>query len=130
MKILTLRTDSPEAELGIYEDHSLQHQITWMAHVKLTKTLHNKIKKELVYANLSLEELEGLVFYEGPGSFTGLRIGASVVNALAYSLEIPVVGVSGKDWTTKGIKKLLTGKGQKIALPNYGSPAKTTISRK
>lgn len=50
---------------------------------------------ELILASgLSLEDMDLLVWNAGPGSFTGLRIGASVIQALAYSLNIPVLSLS------------------------------------
>jgi tRNA threonylcarbamoyl adenosine modification protein YeaZ len=39
-------------------------------------------------------KLEGVIVCLGPGSFTGIRIGLSVANAFAWSLNIPIVGVS------------------------------------
>lgn len=40
--------------------------------------------------NLELKDLEGIEVNTGPGSFTGLRVGATVANALSFALKIPV----------------------------------------
>lgn len=40
--------------------------------------------------------LEGIEVEEGPGSFTGLRVGSSVAQALGFALNIPVNGKVGK----------------------------------
>ena len=49
-------------------------------------------KHVLHTGSVNWEELEGLEVETGPGSFTGLRVGVSVANALGYSLGIPVNG--------------------------------------
>lgn len=52
------------------------------------------IDEVLKAANCQLNELDGLIFGQGPGSFTGVRIGVGVVQGLAFSAQLPVVGVS------------------------------------
>lgn len=42
--------------------------------------------------NLEYKDLKGIEVEVGPGSYTGLKVGVSVANALGYSLNIPVNG--------------------------------------
>jgi tRNA threonylcarbamoyladenosine biosynthesis protein TsaB len=52
------------------------------------------IEQVLLEARLSLEQIDLLAWNAGPGSFTGLRIGASVVQALSYSHQLPILALS------------------------------------
>ena len=147
MKILAIRTDKPVAELYVYEGQKKLAETRWQADRQLAETIHTEIKKILdpdkklldessnfngagLLRKLKLSDLEGIVVYKGPGSFTGLRIGMSMANALAYSLKIPIVAKSGKNWLDSGIKSLLAGNDDRIALPEYDRPANTTKPRK
>ncbi|MEI6237744.1 MAG: tRNA (adenosine(37)-N6)-threonylcarbamoyltransferase complex dimerization subunit type 1 TsaB [Candidatus Saccharibacteria bacterium] len=130
MIILTLRTDKPESELAIFDDLTKLIEIKWLANRILADTIHLQIKKLLDDQNLSWQDIKGVVCYRGPGSFTGLRIGLSVANALAYGLQIPIVGKSTANWQILGIKDLLNGNNDKIALPEYGGEIKITKPKK
>jgi tRNA threonylcarbamoyladenosine biosynthesis protein TsaB len=130
VKILALRTDKPQAELYIYEDDKKLAEINWQAHLKLAETLNTKIDEILKESSISYEDLNGVAVYEGPGSFTGLRIGISTANALAYGLGIPIVASAGDNWLEASIESLQNGKNDKIATPEYGAPARTTKPRK
>jgi tRNA threonylcarbamoyladenosine biosynthesis protein TsaB len=130
MLILTIRTDNPTAELGLYDNQQKLAYVTWDAHRQLAETIHNKIKELLATKHKNLEDLQGIVTYKGPGSFTGLRIGLSVANALADSLAIPVVAENGSKWISHGQNLLQQGKSERLALPEYGAPPKTTTQRK
>lgn len=80
------------------------------------------------------KDLEGIGFFAGPGSFTGLRIGASVANTLADGLNIPIVAIKKEDedddWRQKAFEKLKNNENDKIALPFYGRDANITKPRK
>jgi hypothetical protein len=53
-----------------------------------------------------------------------------VANALAYAQNIPVVARQDPGWLEQGIKDLLAGQNDKIALPEYGAPAHITTPKK
>lgn len=55
------------------------------------------ILKLLQTTNYNLQTLKGIEVETGPGSFTGLRVGVSVANALGYALGIPVNGKKTED---------------------------------
>ncbi|MCA9333205.1 tRNA (adenosine(37)-N6)-threonylcarbamoyltransferase complex dimerization subunit type 1 TsaB [Candidatus Saccharibacteria bacterium] len=130
MIILTIRTDKPESEVGLYDDSKQIAYFKWQAHRELAETIHKRIKEILDNNKLSMGDIEGIVVYKGPGSFTGLRIGISVANSLSYSLGPPIVGVSKENWIENGIKAIQSGKNDKSALPEYGAPVFTTKPKK
>ena len=130
VKILAIRTDKPEAELYIYDGEEKLAEIKWKAHRQLAETIHRQIEKILNKSSISLSGINGIVVFKGPGSFTGLRIGHSVANALAYAQNTPIVTRDGEDWFKQGIEDLLAGKNDKIVTPEYGAPAKTTSPRR
>lgn len=129
MLILTIRTDKPEAELGLYNDDVQLAYHTWMAHRELAETIQKQIGKLLESKGKTLNDLGAVIVYQGPGSFTGLRIGISIANALAYGLNIPVVS-EGVDWIETGVSRLISGDKDEVALPEYGSLPNVTEQRK
>ncbi len=130
MIILTIRTDKPEAELGVYDNDKMLAVEKWEAHRTLSDTIFYKLKDLLNNSSKEIGDLEGIVCFKGPGSFTGLRIGLSVGNALSFARSVPIVATNGEGWVQKGTKKLLSGENERVALPEYGAPVHTTKQRK
>lgn len=128
MLILALRTDKPESELELYRDGRQVAQIIWQAHRQLAETIHQKINE--LFQNENIENVDGYVFYKGPGSFTGLRIGASVMDVLAYSYDKPIVGTTGENWLLQGTNALNNGENHKVVSLEYGAPVHITQQRK
>lgn len=59
-----------------------------------TKLLLPMIERLLAQAQCKLAQLDGIVFGQGPGSFTGLRIACSFAKGLAYAYDLPLYPVS------------------------------------
>lgn len=132
MIILSIRTDKPEAEIGLYENAQQIGYKQWQAHRQLAETLHLEIKKLLGKERKSLNELEAIIVYSGPGSFTGLRIGISVANALGYALHIPIAGTGTENWVESGQQLLREAKKLPATpvVPQYGTPVHITTPRR
>jgi tRNA threonylcarbamoyladenosine biosynthesis protein TsaB len=126
MIILTIRTDKPEAELGLFDSKKQLAYETWQAHRQLAETIHQKIEALLTQRHKDWADLEGIVCFKGPGSFTGLRIGLTLANTLSYSLDIPIVGAKGEDWAQTGLARLEHSESDPLALPHYGAPVHIT----
>ncbi len=84
----SLAEDSSSPAMKIVGEITLNLQSTHSE--RLMPSIHNLFEE----ASLKISDLRGIALGLGPGSFTGLRIGASTVKGLAYALKIPVVGVS------------------------------------
>lgn len=128
--ILILKTDSPEAMIALYEVGGCIDTIRWQAHKELSSTLLSKIDELLHANNLQKTDLTGIVVFKGPGSFTGLRIGITVANTLAYALKIPISGSDGQDWITNGLNELTESPKDAVIIPSYGAEAHITQPRK
>jgi tRNA threonylcarbamoyladenosine biosynthesis protein TsaB len=56
--------------------------------------LHVYIKDILTRNNVSMKDLDAIAVSEGPGSYTGLRIGVASAKGLCYALDIPMIAIS------------------------------------
>lgn len=126
MLILSMRTDKPVSEIGLYDDDQQIAYVEWEAHRQLAETIHLKLQDILKGNKAGLSALQGIVIYRGPGSFTGLRIGMSVANALADSLKIPIIATNKKSWQKSGIAKIIKGENEFPVTPEYGGQVLTT----
>ena len=86
MLVITIKTDQPQAELGLFDNSTQLSYIQWPAHRELAETIHTQLFSMLKKAGKQIDQIEAIVCFQGPGSYTGLRIGLSVANALSYSL--------------------------------------------
>jgi tRNA threonylcarbamoyladenosine biosynthesis protein TsaB len=69
-------------------------ELTMQGKLTHSETLLPHIEQVLKMAAVAKEELTGIAVSNGPGSFTGLRIGLAAAKAMSYVLGIPLVGVS------------------------------------
>ena len=84
-------TDNQKTIVGIDINHK-KDNIIKKTNVWTSQVLLPAIEELLVKNDLSLEDLTQIKVKRGPGSFTGIRVGLSVANALGKMLNIPVNG--------------------------------------
>jgi tRNA A37 threonylcarbamoyladenosine modification protein TsaB len=119
--ILALRSDKPEAELYLFDDGKKVAEIKWEAHRELADTILGKIKEILVNNNIADKDITGIIMHTGEGSFTGLRIGTTVANAMSYSLGVPIVAAEGENWINEGLGKITSSKPGNLVVPKYNA---------
>ena len=94
MKILALETSAKSVSAAVVENGAVlasSYQNTGLTH---SRTLMPLVDGMLKAADLKLEQMELIAVAQGPGSFTGLRIGVSAAKGLAWAKELPCCGVS------------------------------------
>lgn len=101
---LYLDTSTPETILKINDE-----EYRYVFANDLAEKLLQFIKDKLDENHLTWQDITEIEFMSGPGSFTGLRIGASIVNTLAHELKIPLYDHNHQK--------------HDIVIPNYGRPA-------
>ena len=94
MSILAIDTATQVSSVAVASADKLAAELTMQAKLTHSETLMPHIKEVLCMANVRKEQLEGIAVSIGPGSFTGLRIGLAAAKAMAYALDLPIVGVS------------------------------------
>ena len=127
--ILLLDTSSPVCKLS-FIDGDNRYDDQWQADRTLAKHLLKYLHDQLQLRDADFTSLTGVGVLQGPGSFTGLRIGLTVLNTIADSQQIPIVGAVGDDWQAACLVRLATNENDQMVLPFYGSDAHITAPRK
>lgn len=130
MIILAIKTDHEDAELRLLDGRHQIDSFTWPAGRQLGESLHQKIADLLAKSIISLKEIQGIAVYQGPGSFTSLRIGLSIANGLAQGLGIPIVGATTNNWLQLSTDALLNGQNNLPVSAEYGADPHITLQKK
>lgn len=93
MRLLALDTASARCSVALLDGPQLLTRAVDTARDHATLILP-MIESLLAEAGASLRTLEGIAFGRGPGSFTGVRVAASVTQGLALGADLPVLGIS------------------------------------
>jgi tRNA threonylcarbamoyladenosine biosynthesis protein TsaB len=128
--LLGVKTDNPIAELYLYDGVVQVATMSWQADRELAHHLLKKIDEFLSDNGQSLDSVTGLFVFQGPGSFTGLRIGLTVMNTLSYAKSVPIVGETGENWKEAATVRLAAGENDNVVMPFYGADARITTPKK
>lgn len=94
MLILAFESSAKAASAALVKDGKLISQYSQCSGLTHSRTLLPMGEDMLKNAELKLSDVDMIAVAHGPGSFTGIRIGVSMVKGLAWAAEKPCVGVS------------------------------------
>ncbi len=106
MIILAFESTASTASVALCDDERMLAQYTTnngMTHSELLLPMAEDMLRSL---NIGFDKVELYAVSVGPGSFTGVRIGASLVKGLAFGKNIPCVGVSSLEAMAKALEGL------------------------
>ena len=94
MKILALESSAVSASVALCEDETLIAQAFQNTGLTHSQTLLPLAEDMLKNCGLTMTDIDLIAVAEGPGSFTGLRIGVAAAKGLAWGAELPCAGCS------------------------------------
>ncbi len=97
MIIVGLETSSASAGIAVIRDHEVMADATLEAGAVYAEQLPGILERTMGDLGLQWTEVDGFAISIGPGSYTGLRVGLSLVKGLAYVTKRPVAAVPTLD---------------------------------
>ena len=126
--LLAINTATDTTEVVFLEDGKVVSEDSWSAK-------SNESDKLLPYLKGKLDGIDSLFVVRGPGPFTAVRVGVTVVNTLAFALKIPIYSIKTTELQgtlAETLTKIDFSKIQKtdIVEPHYDKPPSITPPKK
>lgn len=138
-RVAAIDTSSDRAGVALFDGHD-DSVIAWNANRNHTVDTLAQLDHLLRLSGWSLQQLDGIVVATGPGSFSALRVGLSIAKALAFSLQVPMIGIPTTDaiagqfaWTTRPVLAVMRAGRGRVVWSHYaerrplGAPNNTTL---
>lgn len=111
MKILYIDTSSSYLYVGIVADEKLLCEIKKEFGHNLSEEALPEIAQLFTKSNLNASDIDKIIVVNGPGSFTGIRIGITIAKVFAWSLNIPITTISSLE------AMMLSSNSSKVRVP-------------
>jgi len=95
--LLAVDTSTAQLGLALYDGAQIIGEYAWRSSQRHTVELAPAISELLTRCGITMDDIRALGVALGPGSFTSLRVGLSLVKGLALSRHLPLVGIPTLD---------------------------------
>jgi len=93
MKLLVLDTSTERGIVACLEDNRILFSVKLPFGLQNSQHLLPEIERGFKEIGLRTAQLDGIVVGIGPGSYTGIRVGAIVAKTIAFACQLPIVGI-------------------------------------
>ncbi|MEJ2448379.1 MAG: tRNA (adenosine(37)-N6)-threonylcarbamoyltransferase complex dimerization subunit type 1 TsaB [Anaerolineales bacterium] len=101
--LLGIDTSTQAVGIAIFDGFQVLSEESWISRRYHTVELAKAVQENLSRSGLAAEDLDVLSVAIGPGSFTGLRIGLALIKGIAYTQQLPVIGIPTLDITARAV---------------------------
>ena len=101
--LLAIDTATRYASIALYDELGIVAEHTWRSQNNHSVEVLPAIAALLARQGLTPQALRAVAVVQGPGSFTGLRIGMSIAKGLCLALEIPIIAIPTLDVITYAV---------------------------
>jgi tRNA threonylcarbamoyladenosine biosynthesis protein TsaB len=95
--LLAIDTSTTQVGLALYDGAQVIAEYAWRSQQRHTVELAPAISELLARCDSTMDDVQALGVALGPGSFTSLRVGLALAKGLAFSKQIPLIGISTLD---------------------------------
>ena len=104
MKSLLINTSTKRLIIGIVEDGNILYEYSDVNSNELSSKIMPIIDEAFTSTDLKPTDIDTIYVTNGPGSFTGIRIGLTIAKVMAWSLNIKVVPISSLELMSSGLE--------------------------
>lgn len=109
MLTLAINTASSQSAIALLQDGKLLSEQSWHAHNDEAEKLMPEINQLLQNEGETFSNIKKVIVIKGPGSFTGLRVGITVANTIAYLNQCDLHAISTFDFWWKAFQNAPEG---------------------
>jgi tRNA threonylcarbamoyladenosine biosynthesis protein TsaB len=111
--VLSIDTSTYICSVALHEDGIIKAEADLYLEKSHSGSLTQLIEQVLLHGDYQMEDISAVAVSNGPGSYTGLRIGMSTAKGLCFALDVPLIGVSSLDAMALQVSKfILEGRSQ------------------
>lgn len=137
MLVLAINTSTKIGTVALYHSElGLISEVNLNIKLNHSDTIMTSIDSLFDLSGYTVKDVERIAVSVGPGSFTGIRVGVGTAKGMAYSLNVPVVGVNELDLiahmsslTNKKIISMIDARKERVYYADYSFDADGNITR-
>jgi tRNA threonylcarbamoyladenosine biosynthesis protein TsaB len=95
--LLAIDTSTSQVGLALYDGERVLGEVTWASRAHHTEQVSPALAELLARSEVKMTEVQALGVAIGPGSFTSLRVGLSLMKGIALARHIPLIGIPSLD---------------------------------